>query len=51
MYKYAHVSYISNMWTKYGERRLHGNGKTDLSMKTCIHLTKSLNHENEGNAN
>ena len=23
----------------------------DLSMKTCIHLTKSLNHENEGNAN
>ena len=34
MQKSAHVPSINNVWTKYGEPRLYGNGKTDLIMKT-----------------
>jgi len=40
---------IINVWTKYGEPRLYGNGETDLQalfMKiTC--KFESVDHENE----
>ena len=32
--KYGHVPSVINLWTKYGESRMHDKEKTDLLMKT-----------------
>lgn len=34
IHKYSHVPSISNVWTKNGETKLHGNEETDLITKT-----------------
>ena len=32
--KYGHVPSVINVWTKYGESRMHDKGQTDLIIKT-----------------
>ena len=39
---------IIDVWTKYDERRVYGNGPTQENL---TNLTKSVNHENEVKVN
>jgi hypothetical protein len=48
MHKYSHVTSIINVWTKYGEPRLHGNGKT---VKDRGNLLKALDTINSKKKN
>lgn len=36
-----------NLWTKFSEPSLHGNGETDIIKKTLHKFNNSLDHGNE----
>ena len=40
MDKYRHLPSIFNVWIKYGEPTLYGNGEIDLITKILYNLTK-----------